>query len=242
MISRKIVFQIPIDNLTFDQTLDKIVEFIDSGQPHQVATVNPEFLMEARLNPTFRSILQSTDLNVPDGIGLVWLAKLKQRVTGVDLVEAIAQKGDKLGWKIYLIGGQDRLAQKTAVILKNKYPGLKYIGAENPGSVVQLLKSPDIRLVNRIRAGRPDVMLVAFGAPWQEKFIAMYQKYLNVPVTIGVGGAFDFIAGQIPRAPSWLQAIGLEWLWRLARQPSRFKRIIRATIGFLLAYWFSNKK
>lgn len=228
------ILDVKIDNLSQKETLKWITRVVKEKTPRQIITVNPEILMEARQNPAFLDILNQSDLNVPDGAGLLIAAKfseqeLKERVTGVDLVGQLAKEK----FSLYLLGGKDDVAQTTADALVKNNPELKIAGVDEGGEVGERGEVKN-EVLEKIREAKPDILLVAFGAPKQEFFISRYKNELNVPVSIGVGGAFDFLSGQIPRAPSWMQKIGLEWLYRLFKQPWRWKRIYVAIIKFPL--------
>ena len=153
---------------------------------------------------------------------------IPERVTGADLVWEIAKLAAERGYTIYFLGGMPGVAAKTAEKLKFFYPNLKIAGtyAGYPG---------ENSLADRIRVARPDILFVAFGSPKQEKFIAENILKLGVPIAIGVGGAFDFISGKLPRAPKIIRALGLEWLWRFCRQPKRVKRVFNAFPRFVSA-------
>lgn len=221
------ILSVPVHNLTIAETLTLIGEFVASRQPHQLCTVNPEFVMAAQSDPEFLAILRDADLCLPDGIGLVWASRmlaspLKERVAGSDLAPAIAGEAARRGWRLFLLGAAEGVADQTAAILKSRYPNLIVAGtfAGSPAS------DHDEAATARIHAARPDILLVAYGAPAQDKWIARNRRHLRVPVMIGVGGAFDFMAGVAVRAPRWIQGLGLEWLHRLIHQPWRWRRML----------------
>lgn len=234
MASRVRILGIAIDNVVEDEALEHIASFIAEGGPHQVSTANPEFLMEARRNPAFRAVLQQAALVTPDGFGLLlaarWLGTpLRGRVTGVELTLRIAERAARLGWRIFLLGAAPGVAEHAAQVLQERYAGLRIAGcyAGSP----QARHAPFLRQV--VGAAQPDVLLVAYGHPAQDLWIAHNQPQLAVPVAIGVGGTFDYLAGRVPRAPTWLRRLGLEWLYRLARQPQRWRRILTAVPHFI---------
>lgn len=231
---RKIILNVPIDDLSEREILKKIAQFVRFKKPRrQIATVNPEFLVAARANTQFRLILQKSDLNIPDGFGLR-LAGISHTVTGTDLVEILA----KQNYRMYLIGAAPAVAKRAGNHLQ--LLGAKVVGTETgPNSVEPELTNEQIV---KIRKTKPDILLVAFGQVKQEKFIAKYLKKLEIPVAIGVGGAFDYFSGAIPRAPKLLRELGLEWLFRLIIQPRRMKRIFTAVVVFPILYLFSKKK
>jgi N-acetylglucosaminyldiphosphoundecaprenol N-acetyl-beta-D-mannosaminyltransferase len=219
------ILGVRVDAVDYAQTLGMIETWIAQGGPHQVTTVNPEFVMMAQRHSGFRRVLERADLCVPDGIGLLWAARLlgwrlPQRVTGSDLVPLVAAAAAPRGWRLYLLGGAEGVAARAAAVLAGQNPGLQVVGTFGGSPAPE--DAPD--LVTRIRAARPDVLFVAYGAPAQDLWIAAHGAELAVPVMLGVGGAFDHIAGVRRRAPQWMQRIHLEWLFRLVTQPWRWRR------------------
>lgn len=153
--------------------------------------------------------------------------------SGINLIADLCQLGQERGWRFYLLGGDPGVAQGAAERLRATYPGLTILGAEE-GIPKDRYADATLRrsVAQRIGQIRPDVVLVAFGAPRQDLFIAENAQRLRAPLLIGVGGSFDFLAGRIQRAPHWFQQIGLEWLWRLIQQPWRIRRILTAVVVF----------
>lgn len=223
------ILGVRIDNLTMNQALQRVEGFLADGRQHYIVTPNPEFLILAQKDEEFRQILNQADLAVPDGVGLIFASwflgrPLKRRVAGTDLMEKICQRAALRKWSVFLLGDwADGLVEETADRLKKKYPGLKIEGSnfEN-GSLKDTLEETV-----------PKILFIASGAPRQEKWIAQNLAELPaVKLAMGVGGAFYFISGRIRRAPGLLRGIGLEWLWRLGRQPWRIRRIFRAVVVF----------
>lgn len=221
---------VPIDSVTIGEAVEKIKSFLNDGSQHHVMTPNSEMLVEASRNPKFKSVLNSTSLNLPDSIGIKWFGRLPARVTGVDTVIDLCKKlGDS--HPIFLLGGTEEVGQRTGEVLQKKNSDLViagcYEGSPSEDDAEEIIK--------RVNESGSHLLLVAFGAPKQDLWI---RKHLNkmpkVRVAMGVGGTFDFIAGRMKRAPSFMRKMGLEWLWRLILEPKRFMRIIRATIVFPL--------
>ena len=223
------ILGVAVDNIVESEAIEHIAGFVTDGQPHHVVTVNPEFVMEARRNSAFRRVLAAADMATPDGFGLLLAARLRGdafrgRVTGVALAELIAASAVAHSWSLFLLGAAPGVAERAAEALQRKYPGLRIAGcyAGSPR------RDEEAALRARIIAAQPTVLLVAYGHPAQELWIARNQPLLRVPVAIGVGGVFDYLAGKAPHAPGWMRRIGLEWLYRLIRQPQRWRRILVA--------------
>jgi N-acetylglucosaminyldiphosphoundecaprenol N-acetyl-beta-D-mannosaminyltransferase len=230
------ILGVAVDNVVEAEAIERIAGFVTEDGPHHAVTVNPEFVMEARRNSAFRRVLAAADMATPDGFGLLLAARLRGnafrgRVTGVALAELVAARAAERGWSLFLLGAAPGVAERAAEALQRKYPGLRVVGcyAGSP----RCDEEPAIRA--RIIAAQPTVLLVAYGHPAQELWIARNQPLLRVPVAIGVGGVFDYLAGETPRAPVWMRRIGLEWLYRLIRQPQRWRRILVAVPLFLWA-------
>lgn len=224
---RKIVsiLGIPVDDLNTSEALDRLEEFIASGRFHQVATANVDFLIKAGRDPELTHILRMADLVVPDGMPLVWASRwmrngLRERVTGADLVSPLAERAARKGYRIFMLGGEPEVAQAARRKLETLYPDLLVVGCESP-DVPSLVTTDAEPILKRIEEAKPDILLVAFGNPKQEKFIHMHRLRLQVPVCIGVGGTFDFIAGKTRRAPRVMQKLGLEFLHRWSSNPKR---------------------
>jgi N-acetylglucosaminyldiphosphoundecaprenol N-acetyl-beta-D-mannosaminyltransferase len=221
------ILGIRVDNVTYDEALARMEGFIADGCPHHVTTVNPEFIAAAQKDPLFAEILNRAHLNLPDGQGLIWAARilgtpLQQRVTGVDTVLKLAELSAEKGYRLYLLGAAEGVAAAAAHELQGRFPGIQIAGSQ-AGSP---LPEEDQRLVNEIKSTDAQILFVAYGAPHQEKWIARNLEHLGVPLAMGVGGAFDFISGEARRAPHWVQRMGLEWLHRLIRQPWRWHRML----------------
>lgn len=215
-----------VDCVDMNAALERIESFVDQGGRHLVATVNPEFVMRAADDRDFARVLDSAALCLADGSGVVWAARrqgcsLAGPVTGVDLIPPLAALCAKRGFRLFLLGASAGVAEQLAQRLQAQNPGLHvaaHAGSPDP--------SADEETLDRLAAERPHVLLVAYGAPRQELWIdRMADRLAGVAVAIGVGGAFDFLTGRVPRAPLWMRRVGMEWLFRLAQQPWRIRRM-----------------
>lgn len=234
---------IPVHNVTMDEATALIDSYMQSRSPHHVVTVNPEFIMAAQRNDLFRAVLQRADLAVPDGVGLNIAARwvghsLRGRVPGVELVERIAELSAAKGYRLFLLGAAPGVAEAAAAALARKFPAVViagcYAGSPHPHQEAVIRE--------RIAAARPDALLVAYGAPAQDLWIARNQPQLRIPVAIGVGGTFDYLSGRVLRAPAPIRRLGLEWLFRLVRQPWRWRRIWTAVVQFPIAVLRSKQR
>lgn len=205
--------------------LERIEGFFDEDRLHLVATVNPEFVMQARKHPEFARVLASADLCLPDGIGVVWAARrqgcnIKEPVAGTDMLPHLAAMCARRGLRLFLLGAGPGVANELATQLRAANSTLEVAAhSGDPGP------AGDDEALKLIHAHRADVLLVAYGAPKQELWIDRLKQRLEVRVAVGVGGAFDYLTGRVPRAPLWMRRVGLEWLHRLVRQPWRIRRM-----------------
>lgn len=224
MMTTKIL-GIPVHALTLREAAEKLQQYIGQGLPRLVITANPEIIMLARADAGFREILTKADMVTADGIGLVIAARilgtpLKERVTGIDLSRELLGIAAQQGYRLYLLGAKPGVVEKAAANLVKDFPGLQIVGCRDG------YFSEDGPVIADIRAKSPDILLVALGMGKQEKWVWQHRAELGVPVSIGVGGSLDVYAGVVQRAPEWMQKTGLEWLYRLLRQPARIGRML----------------
>jgi N-acetylglucosaminyldiphosphoundecaprenol N-acetyl-beta-D-mannosaminyltransferase len=230
---RVAILGVNIDAITMADALARLRALLQDGGHHHVMTPNSEMLVAAARDPSFREILHATSLNLPDGVGLLWMARwrgqrLPQRVAGVDVVtRLLADLDEHCG--VFLLGAAPGIADRAAAEVRRRNPRLRIVGTH--GGSPHDADAQDI--IERIRAAAPALLLVAYGAPAQDRWIRKHLHQLpSVRVAMGVGGTFDFLAGVQRRAPALLRTMGLEWAWRLAREPQRWKRILTATVVF----------
>jgi N-acetylglucosaminyldiphosphoundecaprenol N-acetyl-beta-D-mannosaminyltransferase len=234
------ILDVDVDVVTLPEAVAMICAAIDArrghgASPFQVATVNPEFVMLARRDGDFRRTLHNASLRVPDGVGLQIAARilgtsLRGRVPGVELVDALSESAAQRGDKLFLLGGAPGVAEAAAQRLTRDHPGLAVAGTyTGPPD-----ESGDEQSLAFVRDSQPEILLVAYGAPLQERWLARNLALSGASVGIGVGGTFDYLSGRVRRAPRWVRGVGLEWLFRLIRQPWRARRQL-ALPAFLLA-------
>ncbi len=236
------ILGVPIDAVTRKEAGERAGRFLDDpAAGHMVMTPNPEMLVLAHRDARFAAVLRHADLAVADGFGLLLAAKVRgvripERITGVDFIGDLAAIAIRKEKTVFLLGGKGNVAARAADALKAAHPGLRIAGAENGGTVMTDdggVPRIAAESMNRIRAAKPDILFVAFGHGTQERWIAAHLVELpTVRLAIGIGGAFDFLADDVRRAPAPMRALGLEWLWRLLAQPWRWRRIVDAVIVF----------
>jgi len=232
------VLGVRIDDVSFDEMLDALVGYVAEGGPHQISTVNVEFLIAARRDASFFEVLRHTDLNVPDSTGILWAARwlghpLRERVTGSDGLFRVAERCAQEGFRLYLLGAAPGVAEQVSVALQEAHPRLVVCGAEAGSYAVE----DEQDIVRRIRETGAEVVLVAYPSVPQEKWIARNLPHTGAAVGMGVGAAFDFCAGVQVRAPPWMQRLGLEWLYRLFREPRRWRRMLALPLAAWLVFW-----
>lgn len=219
------VLGLPLANVTAGEAVERIEELILSGGTHQVATANLDFWINSLNDVHLHRIIAGCSLVLPDGMPLVWISRLlgsplKERVSGVDMVPRLAELSAKKGYGIFLLGGRPGVAEQASKMLQEAYPGVNLVGHYAP-PLVDLERMDHGDTLERIRVAKPDILLVAFGNPKQEKWIRMHARRLGVPVSIGIGGSMDMLIGNVRRAPEWMQRSGLEWLGRCVQEPAR---------------------
>lgn len=221
---------------------EEIISRIETSEGHGgriwIVTANPEILLAAKYNAGYWQVLNSADLRIVDGFGLQIAGWLKgaspQRQSGVELAEILLERAARKNQKVVFLGGQAGAADKASWIMRDKYLNLKIsaiqgglVGPDGHGDAAMDVAMRDLQ------SESPDILFVAFGHPKQEAWIAKNLPDLpSVKIIMGVGGAFDFWSGKIKRAPAFLRACGLEWLWRLCKQPERWRRIFNAVVVF----------
>ncbi|HAG06973.1 MAG TPA: glycosyltransferase [Peptococcaceae bacterium] len=224
---RIVLLGAPVDAVTLEEAVERAAAFIREGGPHQVLTLNPEYLYRALREPHLMEIVRRAALVTADGVGIVWAARMlgqpvPERVTGIDLMTALAARAAREGWRVFLLGASPGVAEAAAAKLAARFPGFQVAGAHHG----YFAPEDEPKLLQRINAARPDVLFVALGAPKQEVWIARNLNTLRVPVVMGVGGSFDVLAGRVKRAPAVLRRLHLEWLGRLVYEPRRWRRML----------------
>jgi N-acetylglucosaminyldiphosphoundecaprenol N-acetyl-beta-D-mannosaminyltransferase len=229
-----------IDNLSMDAVVETIDGLIEKGGCHQVATANVDFLTKAFDDAELLDILNGCEMVLPDGMPLLWASRilgvpLKERVTGADLVPQLLELSARKKRRIFLLGATEENSRAAAQQIQQQYPDAILCGRYSP-PFTSSDRMDDERILELIAEAKPDILLVAFGNPKQEKWIAKHRARLNVPVCIGVGASIDFLSGKQSRAPQWMQQGGLEWIYRMLSEPRRLTLRYLNDALFLLRY------
>lgn len=225
-----------VDNLSMEETLGRIEQFIQSGQPHQHVVVNVDKLVKASRDPALRQIINECALINADGMPVVWASRLlgkplKERVAGVDLFEALMRRAGEKGWRVFLLGAREEVVSKVAETYQRKYPRLVLAGYRNG---YWKGEAEELDVARKIRDSRADLLFVAISSPKKEQFLGRYQAEMKIPFAMGVGGTFDVAIGRVKRAPVWMQKSGLEWFYRFLQEPRRmFRRYFIDDMAFI---------
>jgi N-acetylglucosaminyldiphosphoundecaprenol N-acetyl-beta-D-mannosaminyltransferase len=226
---RLVLGSISIDSLTFAQALDAICDLCASGNGGSVVTPNVDHVVQAEHDPRFRRAYDRASLSLVDGVPLLWAAKLlgeplPEKISGSDLVMPLVGRAAERGLRVYLLGGAEGVGALAAAKMKEQFPALQVVGIDSPRVDIDGGEAGYAPIVAKVREARPDLVLLALGAPKQEIFADDCAEALKPAVCVGVGATLDFIAGKSVRAPRWMQKIGMEWLHRLLREPGRLWR------------------
>lgn len=230
-----VILGVRINKIKLEEARQKVRVFLNSPGQYKIFTPNPEFLVKASNDEYFKYTLNTSDLSLCDGRGIQFVSKAKlDRIPGVDFMLEICSIAEEEKKSVYLLGsGSDEVVKKTAENLMKLFPNLS-IGGWGKGELIDenKISDGDVKVINAVQ---PDILFVAFGMGKQEKWIMEnLEKMPSVKIAMGVGGAFDYISGSVKRAPLLMRKIGLEWLYRLIKQPKRIVRIWNATFKFLL--------
>jgi N-acetylglucosaminyldiphosphoundecaprenol N-acetyl-beta-D-mannosaminyltransferase len=228
-----------VSKVSLEGALEAVERMLKSGAKHQVVCLTVNSIIAAYKDPRLRSLYNGASLALPDGIPVVWASRLlgaavPGRAAGPDLLLATSAMAARRGYTFYLMGGGNGIAERLAEALHGRYPGLRVVGAYSPPFHEEFPPEVNARIVARINAAKPDILWIGLGAPKQERWIAENLERLSVRVAIGVGAAFEMYGSSVGRAPLWMQRSGLEWLFRLLREPRRlFRRYLIEAPPFL---------
>ena len=237
-VQRCELFGTQVHALTMPLALEWVRDRIDGREPAYVVTLNGAMLVQAARDERWQVLANDAGLVTADGIAVVLAAKIlgvriSERVAGIDLVAGLCEQAARLGHKVFLLGGRPGIADAAAQTLRGRYPALEIVGVRHG-----FFDSTDEdSICAEIRSAGPDLLLVALGMPRQEQWMRRWSRELRVPVSVGVGGSFDVLAGHVRRAPEWARRLGLEWLFRALLEPRRWQVIATIPPLFWMALW-----
>lgn len=228
------ILGVRFDNLTQQEAAQRGRQLLEEDKFHYVVTPNPEFLLAAEKDPEFRRVLNAADLVLPDGIGVVYSAKilgtpLKERVPGIEFAEAMLSALNDMGGRLYLLGAKPGVAEEAGRRICARYPDLVLCGTHDG------YFKDEQAILPEIAAAKPDLLFVCLGAPKQEKWMARWGRHTGAKLAIGLGGCLDVFAGNVQRAPERWQKLGLEWAYRLKKEPKRIGRMAKLPLVLVKA-------
>lgn len=227
------ILNVKIDNYTLEEALTEIEYLIQERKNAYVVTPNLDHIVMLEKDLQFRKVYEDADMVLADGKPLVWLASIKRtpikgKISGSDLFPRLAELSAQKGYSMYFLGAGEGVAHRAAERLQERYLGLNVVGTYSPPYGFENDSDEIKKIIGNIRKANPDILIVGLGAPKQEKFIWKYRKKMNVPVSLGLGASLDFEAGEKKRAPRWMSEHGLEWLYRMIKEPRRLvKRYVK---------------
>lgn len=221
------ILGVKIDKITMKEALERIESFLDKSKIHTIYTPNSEIMMAAQRDPQLKAILCQGDMVVADGAGVVLASRmlglnLPEKVSGFDLVKNILKTSTNKEVSFFLFGGKPGIAEAAGEKILRSYPGIRIAGSHNG----YFSEEEEDAIIEKINSSNADFLLVALGAPKQEKWINEHKDRLKVKVCIGVGGTLDVLSGKTKLAPEFFRKNGLEWMYRLYKEPWRFKRML----------------
>jgi N-acetylglucosaminyldiphosphoundecaprenol N-acetyl-beta-D-mannosaminyltransferase len=245
------VLGLPITPYTTMQTVDRLDEIVASRKPAYIVTANLNYAMLCETDADLREVNERAAFVVADGAPLVWWSRLvgkplPERVAGSDLIYLVSARAAERGYRVYLLGAGPGVADEVARTLEERYPGLQVVGTESP-PFRPLTPDEEAEQVERIRAASPDILMLAFKMPDGERWLRDHVDTLGVPLLLQFGASFDFVAGRVERAPTWMQRTGLEWLHRTLQEPKRLAGRYARNFTFLArkfvrGTWLSERR
>ncbi len=228
-MSRMKFMNTEIDNLTMQETLERINELILEDKNSFVVTPNVDHIIQLERGGELKEAYQYADLILTDGKPLIWISKwygtpIKEKISGSDLFPRLCGLAAEKGYTMYFLGAAEGVAAKAAENLMNKYPGLQVVGTYSPPYGFEKDEAEMEKIIRQIRDVKPHILIVGLGCPKQELFILHHREELGVPLSLGLGASLDFEAGNIKRAPAWMADHGLEWLYRITQDPKRLAK------------------
>lgn len=242
------LLNVTVDNLIMDEAVEKLDQLINNGKYNYVVTPNVDHIVKLDSDEEFQKVYRNADLVLTDGMPLIWISKLmgnkiKEKISGSDFFPKVCQLAASKKYTLFLLGAAEGIAEIAAENIKNKYEGIRIVGTYSPKYGFENDEAEINNIIRIVNKAKPDILAVGVGAPKQEKFIYKYKEELKVPVSLAIGATIDFEAGNVQRAPRWMQNIGLEWFYRLCKEPKRmFKRYLIDDLKIIsIVFKFRNK-
>lgn len=223
------LLNVEVDNLSMNEAVEAIDRLVQARVPANVVTPNLDHIVTLEKDGEFQQVYRDAALVLMDGQPLVWYSRLKgtpivEKVSGSDLFPRVCGMCARKGYSVFLFGAAEGVAESAAEVLKKRYPGLKVVGVISPPYGFEKDPEQTKEYVQRIRGAKPDVLALALGAPKSEKFAYRNKAEMGVPVILNIGATFDFLAGRVRRAPTWMSKCGIEWLYRITQDPKRLAK------------------
>lgn len=226
------VLKVPVNVTSYEEIIEEITQRIKNNQKYRIISINLNKIILANQNKEMIQIINSFDCFIPDGISIVKASnELKERITGIDLFEKICSEHEKIGAKIFLYGAQEEIVKAAKTNLQEKYKNIKIVGYENG-----FIKNNE-DLIKKINDSGANIVFIAMGSPKQEKWIYENSAKIKANIFMGVGGTFDIVSDRLKRAPKWIRKMGIEWLYRMLKEPKRLKNV-----PLQIKYWYKLKK
>jgi N-acetylglucosaminyldiphosphoundecaprenol N-acetyl-beta-D-mannosaminyltransferase len=225
-LSKIHIFNIDIDNVNITEAVEIIHKLVLNRSPSYVVTPNVDHIVKLNSDPFFKEVYDHASLTLTDGAPLLWAAKflripLKEKISGSDLFPKLCALAADRGYRLFFLGGRPGAVDKGALVMRDKHPHINIEGTYCPPLGFENNLDENTKIIELIKETHPDILFVGLGTPKQEKWIYRHKDRYLVPVSIGIGAGFDFVAGMVKRAPVWMQKAGLEWFWRLMIEPGR---------------------
>lgn len=237
-----------VDNLTMDEVLERIDCLIQQDNNAYVVTPNVDHIVQLEKGGELCEAYKNADLIITDGKPLIWISKLyrtpiKEKISGSDLFPRLCELAAQKGYKMFFLGAAEGVAAKAAESLTARYPKLQVVGTYSPPFGFEKDNDQMMKIEHMIKDAAPHILIVGLGTPKQEKFIFQNRERLGVPLSLGLGASLDFEAGNVKRAPKWMSDHGLEWLYRLAKEPKRLaKRYFVDALAITPIVWKYRKR
>lgn len=227
------ILHIPVEEETKESVLEKIKKYVGKTDEFvHVVSLNPEIMVETTQNQLFKKVVETAQIRIIDGVGIALAGqilgkKVGERLTGVDMVDELVRYAAYAERPVLLIGGRDKIAERLAECYSRKYPSGRFLGIQGYKNKSDRTKEEDEKIFSIVAEMAPQIVFASFGSPWTEIWLYQNRERFKGAVCASVGGAFDYLSGEVKRPPVWIRKMGIEWLWRLITQPWRWRRQLK---------------